>query len=160
MAKSRSSRFLVVIGLLGLVVSAGATLGCGGDGDNLAEFVGTWKYTAGDVTFACPGQADSAISLGNLKAFHLGIKSDLVDLSSNCGYRFDVKDKVASIQQGQTCAFDDGNGGTATESPTSWTFTLNSATTSEETLTTATTFIDGTVCTISGTSHLEKISKD
>jgi hypothetical protein len=156
MAKNRSGRYLLV-GLAGL---AAATLGCGGSSDNLAEFVGTWKYGASAVTFACPGQADSPISLGNLKAFHLGIKSDLVDLSSICDYRFDVKDKVASIQQGQSCAFDDGNGGTATESPTSWTFTLNSATTSEETLTTATTFIDGTICTISGTSHLDKISKD
>jgi hypothetical protein len=159
MAKSRSDKFLVVVGLLGLVGLAGAALGCGGDGDNLAEFVGTWTYNDSNVTFVCPGGTEMPFPL-DLKAFHLGIKSDLVDLSSICGYRFDVKDKVASIQQGQSCALLDNNGDPVTESPTSWTFTLNSATTAEETLTTAATFIDGTVCTISGTSHLDKISKD
>ena len=164
MANGRFGRFIVArpLALLGLLGLAVATLGCGDDGNNLAEFVGTWKYTNTGVTFACPNQADTPISLGNQKTFHLGIKSDLVDLSSICDYRFDVSDKVAAIQKLQTCQFDDGsgNGTNATEAPTSWTFTLNSATTAEEKLTTATTFIDGTICTIDGVAHLEKISKD
>jgi len=155
MANSRLGRFCIV-GLVGL---AGAALGCGDDGSTLPQFVGTWKYTGSSIAFSCPNQAPQAIPLTQ-KTWRLGAKSDLVDLSSNCAYKFDVNDKIATIQTGQTCAFDDANGAPAVESPTTWVFTLTSATSAVEQVTTVTTFVDGVMCTIDGSAMLDKLTKD
>jgi hypothetical protein len=155
MAKTMSGTFWMS-GLVGLV--ALAALGCG-DEKNPAEFVGTWNYTSSDARLSCPNEPDTAVQLPATKRWGGGVKSDLVDLSSSCNYRFDIGGKVATIQKDQTCRFDDG-GGTATEAPNSWLFTLNSATTAEEMAATVITFSDGTPCTFTVKSSLEKISKD
>jgi hypothetical protein len=89
-----------------------------------------------------------------------GVKSALVDLSSTCDYLFDVANMRATIQKDQTCTFDDGTGGQGIETPNSWVFTLLSPTTAEETVMTVNTFSDGTACTLTAMSNLDKISRD
>ena len=148
----------MISGLLGLALAA---IGCGDDGNGLAEFEGTWKYIQSPAQFSCPGDPVQTGTFGTMKDWRQGVKSPLVDFSTNCNYRFDVKGKVASIQKSQTCDFFDNNGDPASEAPNSWVFTLTSATTAEEKVETVTTFIDGVSCVLTATmSTLEKISKD
>jgi hypothetical protein len=82
-----------------------------------------------------------------------GITSDLVDLTDNCNYKFDVSNKVATIQPNQNCAFASGD----SETPSSWRFSLLAASTAEEV---ATTTLDGTTCLFTASSTLSKISKN
>ena len=157
-----SGRFMIlgVVGLLGLALAA---IGCGDDGDDLTQFVGTWKYSSSTARFTCTDGTDISGPLtSSMKHWGGGVTSDLVDLTTDCDYRFDVKNKQANIQKPQTCMFDDGSntGSQATESPTSWLFTLLSATTAEEKLETVTTFVDGVACTLTAGSMLDKISTD
>ncbi len=147
---------LLVLGLL--TVAAG---GCGGSSNDLAQFTGTWQYTQSMGTLSCPGSADQTGLLGNTKLWDTGVTSDLVDMTPaildptvQCFYAFDVKDKVATIQAAQTCAITDGAGTqVATESPTAWTFTLTSATTADEVLTTSIP-----PCTLTGMATLKKVA--
>jgi len=156
MANSRL-RMLLLGSFVGL---AGAGLGCGGnDASGVSDYVGTWSYTQQQATESCPGQSDLSINLGTTKDLREGVKSDLVDTSTICNYRFDIKDKIASVQSGQSCSFNDGSG-TATETPSSWTFTLTSATTAEEKFTAVDTLSSGTVCSFTGVAHLERLTKD
>jgi hypothetical protein len=168
MANSKRGRSLV-IGLIGMVTAALGACGDNGSTGNargpFAEFTGTWEYTASAGTLSCPGVADQQGSLGTTKRFVEGVATDLVDLSpsildpaTQCFYTYDVTNKVASITPSQTCTFDDGTGtgGTVQDAPTSWTFTLLSATTAEETLTT--TF--AMTCTLTGSATLKKVGKD
>lgn len=149
---------LLVLGLL--TVSATAA-GCGGDGNDLAQFTGTWQYSQSMGTLTCPGAADQTGLLGNTKVWDSGVTSDLVDMSTavldptvQCFYTFSVKGKVASITAGQTCAITDGLGTqVATETPTSWTFTLTGPTSADEVLTTSIP-----PCTLSGMATLKKIA--
>jgi len=142
----------------GMFVLALAATGCGDDGNDIGQFVGTWKYTTSNATFSCPGQADQTGPLASMKRWGGGIKSDLVDLTTSCDYLFDVANKVATIQKPQNCSFDDGSGGTATEVPASWVFTLLSPSTAEEKVMTVTTFSDGVACNLTATGTLDKIS--
>jgi hypothetical protein len=152
-----SGRFMISA-LVGLALAA---IGCGDDGADLTQFVGTWKYSTSMARFSCPGQTDQTGPLASMKHWGEGVKSNLVDLSTDCNYRFDVKNKVAAIQlPQQTCMFDDGSGAQAVEAPNSWLFTLLSPTTAEEKVETVTTFIDGVACTLTAASTLDKISKD
>jgi len=148
---------VMISALVGLALAA---IGCGDDGSDLTEFVGTWKYDVSMARFSCPGQTDQTGPLASMKHWGEGVKSNLVDLSTDCNYRFDVKNKQATIQKDQTCMFDDGSGAQAVEAPNSWVFTLNSAIRAEEKVETVTTFIDGVACTLTATSTLDKISKD
>ncbi len=149
---------LLVLGFL--TVSATAA-GCGGDGSDLAQFTGTWQYTQSMGTLSCPGAADQTGILGTTKLWDSGVTSDLVDMSpsvldptTQCFYTFDVKNKVATLQANQTtCAITDGVGDhVADETPTSWTFTLTSATTADEVLTTSIP-----PCTLTGMATLKKV---
>lgn len=159
MAKTVSGKFWIR-GLIGLALAL-VNVGCGDDGNSLAEFQGTWKYIQSPAQFSCPGDPVQTGSFGTTKDWRQGVKSALVDFSTNCDYRFDVNGKVASIQKTQTCDLLDNNGDPASEAPNSWVFTLTSATTAEEKVETVTTFIDGVSCTLTATmSTLEKISKD
>jgi hypothetical protein len=162
MAKNRLGS-VALVGLVGFVALATTAAGCGDDGNNLAQFTGTWMYTASQGTLACPGQAVVQGTLGTNKQWAEGVSSALVDLSPlifdptiSCYFTFDVKDKVATIQAGQTCGFSDGAGGSIPDVPTSWTFTLLSATSAEETLATT---VD-TTCALTGTGQLKKVAKN
>lgn len=159
MANGRRGSFLV-IALVGL---ATAMLGCGDNGDNLTQFVGTWQYTQSAATLSCPGQSDLTGTLGSKKNWGEGVSSDLVDLGTSaidpstfCDYSFDVNDKIASIKAGQTCTLTDATGAPFMEVPSSWQFKLLSATTAEETLMTV---IDST-CSFTGSATLKKVSRD
>jgi hypothetical protein len=147
-------RFLIA-GVFSLALAA---IGCGDDGNDVGQFVGTWKYTTSNATFSCPSQPDQTGPLASMKHWGGGIKSDLVDLTTSCDYLFDVNDKKATIQKAQNCTFDDGSGAPATEVPSSWLFTLLSPSTAEETVDTVTTFSDGVACNLRASSTLEKIS--
>jgi hypothetical protein len=159
----------LVYALLSVAVAAA---GCGGGDSNspgttdahaaeLAQFTGTWQYTQSMGTLSCPGSADSSGLLGTTKQWDSGVTSDLVDMTPaildftvQCFYTFDVNSKVATIQPGQSCGITDGAGTqVATETPTSWTFTLTSATTADEVLTTSIP-----PCTLSGMATLKKIA--
>jgi hypothetical protein len=150
---------LLVLGFL--TVSATAA-GCGGSGNNdLDQFVGTWTYTQSQGTLSCQGSTDQSGTLGGSKRWGLGLSNDLVDLTpelfdtgTQCFYTFDAKDKVATIVPAQTCNFSDGAGGLVEEDPSSWTFTLTSATTAEEMFMTTI----ATTCTFTGTATLKKVS--
>jgi hypothetical protein len=149
---------LLVLGFL--TVSATAA-GCGGNGNDLQQFVGTWMYTQSQGTLSCQGQTDQMGMLGNSMQWGVGVSSDLVDLTphlfdagTQCFYEFDVKNKVATIKPAQTCNLSDGVGGLIEEDPSSWTFTLTSATTADETFTTTI----ATTCTFSGVANLKKVS--
>jgi hypothetical protein len=162
MAKNRLGS-VALVGLVGLVALATTSAGCGDDGSNLTQFTGTWTYTASQGTLACPGQTALTGTLGSNKQWSEGVSSALVDLSPLifdstvfCYFNFDVKDKVATIQAGQTCSFSDGAGGFIPDVPTAWTFTLLSATAAEEMLTAT---VD-TTCTLTGTGTLKKVAKN
>ena len=149
---------LLVLGFL--TVSATAA-GCGGNGNDLQQFVGTWMYTQSQATLSCTGNPDVPLTLGSAKEWGAGLSSDLVDLSTEffdlgtkCLYAFDVNSKVATIQASQTCDFSDGQGGLVEEAPSSWTFTLTSATTAEEHFSTTI----ATNCTWTGMATLKKVS--
>lgn len=158
---------LLAIGLFGL--ATGAT-GCGGNGNDLAQFTGTWQYSQSLVTLSCPGQTDLQGTLGTSERWGGGVSSDLVNLNTSifdfgtqCFYTFDVKDKIATIQMGQMCSPIDGNGTPIDEVPTSWTFTLTSATTAVEQLATSDKInILGTPteCTVIGSAALKKVAND
>jgi hypothetical protein len=147
-----------------MVVTVSAAAGCGGSSsNNLEQFTGTWKYTQSLGTLSCTGQADQQGLLGSSKLWAQGVSSDLVDLSpsifdptTQCFYAFDVKGKVATIQPGQTCNFSDGAGGLIDETPTTWTFTLTSATTADEVLTES---LASASCTLTGMATLEKVAE-
>ena len=163
MAKNRLGS-VALVGLVGFVALATNAGGCGDDGNNLAQFTGTWSYTASMATLSCPGDTNPfQFTLGPSKQWGEGLSSALVDLSpalldpsTSCYYGFDVKDKVLTIQAGQTCTITDINGSPHPEVPTAWTFTLLSASTAEEQLTAA---IDS-VCTVTGTGTLKKVAKN
>jgi hypothetical protein len=144
----------------GLVVLALAVAGCGDSGTNLAQYVGTWKYTTSAARFSCPGQTDQTGPLASMKHWGEGVKSALVDLSSSCDYLFDVQGMKAIVQKDQKCTFIDNTGAPADETPNSWVFTLLSASTADEVVSTVTTFMGGTICTLTAMSTLDKISKD
>jgi hypothetical protein len=162
---------LLAIGLFGL--AAGAA-GCGGNGNDLAQFTGTWEYTQSLVTLSCPGQGDLQGTLGSTERWGGGVSSDLVNLNpsifdfgTQCFYPFDVKDKIATIQPAQTCKPIDVNGNPVDEAPTSWTFTLTSATTAVESLAANDMIIlsgvptdPPTACTLSGSATLKKVATD
>jgi len=78
----------------------------------------------------------------------------LFDSSTQCFYEFDVKSKVATIKPTQKCSLNDGVGGLIEEDPSSWTFTLTSASTADETFMTTI----ATTCTFSGMATLKKVS--
>jgi hypothetical protein len=149
---------LLVLGLLAVATTAAS---CGGDGNDLAQFTGTWQYTDSQGTLSCPGSADQMGTLGSTKLWQGGVSSDLVDMSpavldrsTQCFYMFDIKDKVASVKAGQTCVITDGIGDPiADETPSAWTFTLTSATTAEEVLTTSVP-----PCTLTGMATLKKLA--
>ena len=149
---------LLVLGFL--AVSATAA-GCGGDGNDLVQFTGTWKYTEAMGTLTCPGSPDQTGGLGTTKVWNQGPTSDLVDMTpalfdptTQCFYTFDVKGKVATIHPGQTCSLTDGFGGPLVdEAPASWTFTLTSATTADEVLNTSLP-----PCTLMAMATLEKVA--
>ncbi len=153
---------LHVLGVASCLLAVSATaVGCGGDGNDLQQFVGTWTYTDSQATLSCTGNPDVPLTLGSTKEWGAGVSSDLVDLSTEffdlgtkCLYAYDVKNKVATIQPSQTCNFSDGAGGSVEEDPSSWTFTLTSATTADETFTTTI----ATDCTWTGQATLKKVS--
>ena len=136
-----------------VVALATATLGCGDDGGSLDQFVGTWEYTQSDGTFACTGLTPSSVGFSGRKIWGAGVSSDLVDLTDNCNYRFDVKNKDATIQPMQACTFTNGD----KEIPTNWRFSLLSSITAEEVTSTT---LDGTTCVFTVNSTLKKLSKD
>ncbi len=155
-----------------LLIASVAAAGCGGGSSNnnsstdahaaeLAQFTGTWQYTQSMGTLSCPGSADSSGLLGTTKQWDSGVTSDLVDMSPaildftvQCFYTFAVNDKIATIMPGQSCGITDGAGTqVATETPTSWTFTLTSATTADEMLATSIP-----PCTLTGIATLKKIA--
>ena len=151
-------RVVLLGSFLGLIC---AGLGCGGDNAaGVADYLGTWTYTQQQATETCPGQSPISIDLGTTKDLREGVKSDLVDVSTICNYRFDIKDKIASIQSGQSCSFNDGTGGTAVETPSSWTFTLTSATTAAEKFTAVDTLSNSTACSFDGIATLERLTKN
>ncbi len=158
MTTDKTRGILLVLGLL--TVSATAA-GCGGDGNDLAQFTGTWMYTQSMGTLSCQGQPDQSGLLGTSKKWGAGVTSDLVDLTpslfdsgTQCFYAFDIKDKVATIQAGQSCSFGDGAGGLIDEQPSSWTFTLTGPTAAEEQFMTTI----ATTCTLTGIATLKKVS--
>jgi hypothetical protein len=148
----------IVVGL----VSAGAACmvamaGCGNDAAPSAEFIGVWKYDQSAAPASCTvAGAQSLNLLGAHKELRDGAISDLVEVG--CDYRFDIRDKVATLQANQTCDL----GGGDTETMVSSTLTLTSATTMEEvTMATDNLFSGGFgVCTLQITGHLVRISKD
>lgn len=151
---------LLVLGFL--TVSATAA-GCGGDGNDLAQFTGTWKYNQAMAmgTLSCPGSPDQTGGLGATKVLNQGSTSDLVDMTpalfdptTQCFYTFDVKGKVATIRPGQMCSLTDGVGDPLVdETPTSWTFTLTSATTADEVFITSLP-----PCTLTAMATLDKVA--
>jgi len=158
---------LLVLGFL--AVSATAA-GCGGDGNDLAQFSGTWQYSDSSLTFSCPGQPDQSGPYGVQKIWNEGVTSDLVDMTpsfidgiTQCFYPFDVKGKIATIQPMQNCPFLDNtgqpildnSGQPIAEAPSSWTFTLTSATTAEEQFTSS----FEAPCTVTGMATLKKVAK-
>ena len=151
----------LVLGVLSLLAVTATAAGCGGSSNDLQQFVGTWMYTQSQGTLSCQGAADQSGMLGNSMQWGLGISSDLVDLTphlfdstTQCFYEFDVKNKIATIKPAQTCMINDGQGGLIEEDPSSWTFTLTSATTADETFMTTI----ATTCTFSGMATLKKVS--
>jgi hypothetical protein len=148
--------------VLGLLAVTATAAGCGGSGNDLDQFVGTWMYTQSQGVLSCQGQTDQMGMLGNSMQWGLGVSShDLVDLTpslfdagTQCFYQFDVRDKVATIVPAQTCNFSDGLGGLIEEDPSAWTFTLTSATTADEMFMTTI----ATTCTLTGTATLKKVS--
>jgi hypothetical protein len=148
----------VVLSLLAVTTTAA---GCGGSSNDLTQFTGTWQYTQSMGTLSCTGSPDSTGLLGITKQWDTGVTSDLVDMTpalfdptTQCFYAFDVKDKVATIQPGQTCGLTDGLGTqVGTETPTTWTFTLTSSTTADEVLATSIP-----PCTLTGMATLKKIA--
>lgn len=157
---------LLVRWLLGFLTVSASVAGCGGDGNDLAQFTGTWSYTQSMLTVSCTGQADQSGSYGGSKQWNQGVTSDLVDMTPSpvdlliagefvqCFYTFDVKDKKASIHAGQTCTFPDATGASLVdETPTSWTFTLTSATEGEEVFNTSLP-----PCTLTGMATLKKVA--
>ena len=158
MGKTMRGR-LVIAGMFSLALAA---VGCGDDGPDIGQFAGTWKYTFSSVHLTCTDGNDQTGSFAAPKRWGRGVKSDLVDLSTPCDYLFDVKDKMAVVQQPQTCKFDDGSGTGAqnSEVPNLWVFTLLSALTAEETFETVTTYSDLVMCTLTGTSKFDKVSTD
>jgi hypothetical protein len=151
----------LVLGVLCLLAVTATAAGCGGSSNDLEQFVGTWMYTQSQGVLSCQGQTDQMGMLGNSKHWGMGISHDLVDLTpslfdagTQCFYQFDVKDKVATIQPAQTCNFSDGLGGLIEEDPSSWTFTLTSATTADEMFMTTI----ATTCTLTGTATLKKVA--
>ena len=150
MAKNRLGSAIVI----GLFLGLGAAMqGCGDDGDDLSLFVGTWQYTQSAGAFTCTGSTPTDFTFSGRKIWGAGVTSDLVDLTDNCNYKFDVKGKVATIQAMQSCTFSDGSA----EIPSSWRFSLLSPTTAEEVTATS---LDGTSCSLNVSSQLTKLSKN
>ena len=136
-----------------------ALAGCDSGTPSIDEFAGVWKYTESAGSATC--SADSQLRTFNFKGLHKtlgrGVTSDLVDLS-NCDYKFDVKDKVATIQPSQLCDLGDGD----SETVTAITLTLNGPTDMEETMMVVDNLAStglGT-CNVTETGRLQKISKD
>jgi hypothetical protein len=161
---------LHVLGVASCLLAVSVTAaGCGGDGNDLAQFTGTWQYTDSSVTFSCPGQADQTGLYGAFKIWNEGVTSDLVDMTptfldgaTQCFYTFDVKGKVATIKPMQICSFLDAsgqpivddNGQPIVDAPSAWTFTLTSATAAEEKFTSS----FESPCTLVGMATLKKIA--
>jgi hypothetical protein len=151
---------LLAIGLFGF---AAVAVGCGGNGNDLDQFTGTWQYTSSQGTYTCPGQPDGSGPYGTTKRWGTAASADLVDMTpsifdfgTQCFYLFDVKDKVATIQPAQTCQFFDSTGGTHEEAPSMWTFTLTSATTAVENFQSS---IDA-MCALTAGGELKRVSTD
>jgi hypothetical protein len=160
--KTRGIHLVSLLGFLTVSATAGGCGGGGGGNDELTQFTGTWTYTQSMVTFACPNQPDQGGTYGTTKLWNVGVTSDLVDMTpsfldgvTTCYYTFDVKNKVATIKPAQSCPFFDITGAEFDEAPTSWTFTLTSATTADEMF--VSSFQDP--CTLTGVANLKKVAE-
>jgi hypothetical protein len=148
-----------------IVVLAGAAtvaLGCGSNDSTgnakIDQFAGVWKYTesAGTATCSADGQLRTFDFVGSHKTIAPGSMSDLVDLSIGCDYRYNVKDKVATILPNQIC--DLGQGDSETSAAITW--TLTSATVMEETMTAIDNIVSAALgtCNVSEQGRLTKIA--
>ncbi len=99
----------VAVGLLGLVGIA--VSGCGDDGDggggDTSRFLGSWRYTAGQITPKCnfPEIDSRTLPLtGATMDVAIGATSDLSAVRLGCALKLDVKGSEAAAQKGQSCS--------------------------------------------------------
>ena len=152
------------IKMLGLVFVL-ALSACGSEkSDNLAQFIGTWRATAGTTTVICPGYAPFTGALSGNAVWSEGVSSDLLLMNEaivTCPIMADVTKSTASGVPGQTCTEPDGAGGTSIVSFSSYTFVIapDGQTASENSSGQVTYVVDGAsvVCTFNETGSHQKI---
>ncbi len=144
------------------VVLAGGLAACGGGGEDVTQFIGTWMYTSGTETISCPGREPvTGILTGNV-TLAKGIESPLVATGKSCTIKLDVAGNTATARPGQTCPLT-LNTVTGTTAVTNYMFSVNGITGTEGTGATiaamAATGGPSVTCQYTGTGTLKKVSQ-
>jgi hypothetical protein len=141
----KSAKVMVLAGILS------AAAGCSSTDD----FVGSWKFSSGNMNMTCPGQTIPPFDLsGSIITINEGSSSDLVLIDEGCSIKLSIDGDKASLDGSQTCvSVTDAGSFTLTYS------TYNFTTSDGES---ARLSANGsaqlpTVCTVSGSGDLEKL---
>jgi hypothetical protein len=113
---------VLAVAILGVSLQA---CGSSGDGASASKFIGIWHPTSGTTTVTCPGLPVQTQQVTDNLTWVKGATNDLVSTdTSNCVLNANISGSTA-VGMGVPCTFDDGAGGTAMLTITSYTFALS-----------------------------------
>jgi len=144
----KSSRVMILAGVLT------AAVGCSSTDD----FVGSWKYTSGNITTNCEGQSGTEALTGNI-TINEGSSSDLVLVDDDCSLKLKIDGDKATLDGSQSCTMS-VSGGTLSMTINSFTFTTSDGETGRLSGNGTATVSGGGVsvtCTFSQSADLEKL---
>ena len=79
-------------------------VGCGDDSENLAPFVGAFRYTEGEMSASCSGVRNS-VPISGIEVDIAQRSADELEYTAGprCSVRFRVRGSKASVLPGQSC---------------------------------------------------------
>lgn len=150
--------------VLWVMLAAAAPMGCGGDEDTTAGFLGEWQFSSGTFNTQCPSIGVNSIDQLTGDKFRIGrgVDAPLVysEPDTNCSWKMTANGNVATVMSGQSCTFTE-DGITFTAMYTAGTFTTTGTTALYSGSMSATANVNGSVinCMMTGSGGLSKISQ-
>jgi hypothetical protein len=114
------------IGMVGLAIGL-CLSACGGTGDGVEPFLGTWHPISGTIRTACPGAVPTTENPGRDVRWSAGVDTDLVSTTAltPCRLKADVMARTAIGVPDDKCTVADGTGGTSNVILNRYTFAVS-----------------------------------